>query len=370
MKGYRCRAGLIQRVLPTYRAPFFNTLGRAIQKGLGVFAGKPRPGEMIKPVRELENALLFYGKNLHLLQGRLYLCYQFGLIPWLEKWDPDALIVEANPRYLSTPSAIRWMHRRERWVIGWGLGAPPLSGPLARLRHARRQSFIRQFDAMITYSHNGASEYAALGFPQERIFVAMNAVTPPPDHPLPHRPEQFTHQRPQILFVGRLQARKRVDNLLRACAMLPQTLQPEVMVVGDGPIREDLEALAQDIYPRAVFTGARYGEELASAFKAADLFVLPGTGGLAIQQAMSYGLPVISAEADGTQDDLVRPANGWQVPPDDIEALKSTLENALADARRLRQMGAESYRIVSEEINLDQMVQVFIQALNLSLKTS
>ena len=42
-------------------------------------------------------------------------------------------------------------------------------------------------------------------------------------------------------------------------------------------------------------------------FAGADLFVLPGTGGLAVQEAMSYALPVIVAKGDGTQEDLVRP---------------------------------------------------------------
>ena len=65
------------------------------------------------------------GKNIHLFGGSLYLCYQRGLIDWLEEWNPDALIVEANPRYLSTPSAVKWMHKQDRPVIGWGLGAPP-----------------------------------------------------------------------------------------------------------------------------------------------------------------------------------------------------------------------------------------------------
>jgi len=114
------------------------------------------------------------------------------------------------------------------------------------------------------------------------------------------------------------------------------------------------------------FTGALFGEELAEQFRAADLFVLPGTGGLAIQQAMSFGLPIIAAEADGTQEDLVRSENGWQVPPDNIPALKSTLEEALTDISALRNKGVESYRIVSEEINLDQMVSVFVDALNRS----
>jgi len=83
---------------------------------------------------------------------------------------------------------------------------------------------------------------------------------------------------------------------------------------------------------------------------------------------MSFGLPVIAAEADGTQADLIRPENGWQVPPDDVTALASILETALSDIARLRKMGAESYRIVSEEINLDRMIDVFVEALKRSVK--
>jgi glycosyltransferase involved in cell wall biosynthesis len=102
-------------------------------------------------------------------------------------------------------------------------------------------------------------------------------------------------------------------------------------------------------------------------FAAADLFVLPGTGGLAVQQAMSHGLPVIVAKGDGTQDDLVRAENGWQIPPEDYGALVGIMREALADVSRLRKMGAESFRIVSQEINLEKMVEAFVGALNSGL---
>jgi glycosyltransferase involved in cell wall biosynthesis len=165
------------------------------------------------------------------------------------------------------------------------------------------------------------------------------------------------------LFVGRLQARKRVDLLLRACSSLSPILQPHLVIVGDGPARPDLEDLARTIYPKAEFPGALHGTGLEPYLAAADLFVLPGTGGLAVQQALSYALPVIVAEADGTQADLVRPENGWQVPPGELEALAQTLQTALSDAPRLRRMGAASFRIASEEINLENMVAVFLHAL-------
>jgi glycosyltransferase involved in cell wall biosynthesis len=291
-----------------------------------------------------------------LFGGSLYLCHQRGLTDWLDEWNPDSLIVEANPRYLSTPSAVKWMHKRDRPVIGWGLGAPPVSS----IRESGRAAFLRQFDAMICYSNRGAEEYARHGYPLDNLFVAHNAVSPSPSWDMPARADTFG-ERPCVLFVGRLQFRKNVDLLLGACAEIES--QPRLVIVGDGPEREELEELAQEIYPSAEFAGSKHGAEIKPYFAEADLFVLPGTGGLAVQEAMSHGLPVIVAQGDGTQDDLVRAANGWTIPPDDFDALVSTLEDALSDVRRLRRMGAESYRIASEEINIERMVDVFVNAL-------
>lgn len=353
------RLGLVQRVLPSYRAAFFDALAAACEGGMSLFAGEPRAQESIATTDALHTAHYAPARNLHLLGGPLYLCCQRGLLEWLADWNPDALIVEANPRYLATPSALRWMKTRGRPVIGWGLGAPVLSGPLSGLRHGQRLRFLAGFDALIAYSQRGADEYAALGFPADKIFVAPNAVAPRPTRRPDDRPLTVTHE--TVLFVGRLQARKRVDFLLQACAQMEP--HPRLVIVGDGPERKNLESLAAQVYPAAEFIGAKHGAELAPWFAGADLFILPGTGGLAVQEAMTYGLPVIVAQGDGTQDDLVRPENGWQVPPDDLAALTSTLRGALADIPRLRQMGAESYRIVAEEINIEKMVDVFVAAL-------
>jgi glycosyltransferase involved in cell wall biosynthesis len=326
---------------------------------MSLFAGPPRPDESIATTDQLHIARYVPTRNIHILKGPLYLCKQKGILNWLANWNPDALIMEANPRYISTPATIRWMKRRGRPVIGWGLGTA-LAG---RWRGIMRLFFLKQFDGLIAYSQRGAEEYKQLGFPADRIFVAPNAVTARTIHPMPSRPENFTSQ-PNILFVGRLQARKRVDNLLRACSALPEKIQPHLTIVGDGPERQNLEHLAKEIYPTAEFTGARHGEELKPYFLEADLFILPGTGGLAVQEAMSSGLPVIVAKGDGTQDDLVRPGNGWQIPDDDLPALTLTIHQALSNISRLRRMGAESYRIVAEEINIERMVAVFIETLN------
>jgi glycosyltransferase involved in cell wall biosynthesis len=358
------RVGLQQRLLPAYRAPFFDALALACAGGLSVFAGQPLPVEAIATASGLHDAGFVPARNLNFfpVTSSFYVCWQAGLLRWLQSWQPDVLIAEANSRYASTRLAARWMHARGRPVIGWGLGEPPIQGKLAHLRRWNRASFTRSFDAVIAYSQAGADEYQQLGIAQDRVFVARNAVAPRPAGPPPERSAGFG-ERPTVLFVGRLQARKRIDLLLQACANLPGSLQPRLIIVGDGPERVSFEALAQTVYPRAEFTGDQRGEALEAYYAQADLFVLPGTGGLAVQQAMAHALPVIVAEADGTQGDLVRSENGWVLPPGDLPALSAALREALQDATRLRRMGRESHRIVAEEVNLEAMVSSFVQAL-------
>ena len=153
-----------------------------------------------------------------------------------------------------------------------------------------------------------------------------------------------------------------MDLLLRACQAVNQPI--ELRIVGDGLARDDWMRLAEEIFPGAEFTGAQTGANLDAHYRWADLFVLPGTGGLAIQEAMAHGLPVIVAQGDGTQRDLVHPDIGWLVDPGSLQSLQSALETAVSDPARLRELGRAAYEYVVQHANIDAMAQVFVQALN------
>lgn len=347
----------MQRVCAGYRVPLFDLLADTLPGGLALYAGDPRPDEMIDRSQIPERAAYRHAQNRHLFHGRFYLCLQTDVLDWLEKTDPQVLIMEANMRYPNSTAAVRWMHQRNRPVIGWGLGTGSMVG-------AVQKRFLKMFDAMITYSSAGKESYCRAGFPAERVFIACNAAAPRPSRSVPVRPRDSYDGRPVVLYVGRLQKRKRLDLLMKACAAQPDDLRPRLWIIGDGPIREELEAAAAKEYPETEFFGALYGDELTAHFDRADLFCLPGTGGLALQQAMASALPLIAAEADGTQADLVRTDNGIQVAPGDLAELTAALTTMLADPVRLRKMGEESFRIVRDEINLEAMADVFGKAVS------
>ncbi len=361
MKLYSGKVVIQQRVLPSYRAPLFEAIAERCPNGLTLFVGEPREEEAVNTASSLKNGNLVKANNQHFFRGKFYLCRQNGFIDMLEDIQPDVMIVEANPRNISTSSAISWMHEHGKKVSGWGLGAPPINGFLTSFRRSRRHNLYTQLDAIVSYSQRGADEYRSMGFPKNKIFVAHNASTPAPVGSLPDKSADFNAQ-PSLLFVGRLQSRKRLDLLFKACAA--QKVPPRLIIVGDGPAKAESIAQAAKDFPSANFVGAKHGNELSEYYDQADLFVLPGTGGLAIQQAMANGLPVIVAQGDGTQDDLVRPENGWLVPPNDLATLTNTLADALSNPARLREMGNESFRITKEEINLERMVDVFIDMMN------
>jgi len=144
--------------------------------------------------------------------------------------------------------------------------------------------------------------------------------------------------------------------------MLPEKIQPQLWIVGDGEIRQELETLAKDVFPKTTFWGEKFGEDLSHLFSKADLFVLPGTGGLAVQQAMSFALPVIVADGDGTQADLINSSNGWMVKPGDDQQLFQTIQTALSSPELLLSMGLAGFEIVKNKVNIENMVNVFFKA--------
>jgi glycosyltransferase involved in cell wall biosynthesis len=83
-------------------------------------------------------------------------------------------------------------------------------------------------------------------------------------------------------------------------------------------------------------------------FDAADIFVLPGTGGLAINEAMAHGLPVVTARADGSAEDLVTDGvNGYVLEESRAEEIARRLKTLLNDSATRLRMGSISRELIT-----------------------
>ncbi|MEV0233539.1 glycosyltransferase [Nonomuraea sp. NPDC050786] len=140
--------------------------------------------------------------------------------------------------------------------------------------------------------------------------------------------------RPTVLFVGRLDEEKRIDELVRALPLVLNETDAQVALVGKGNQRVELERLAKRIGvgERVFFLGFVPDELMPQAFAAADVFAMPGIAELqsiATLEAMASGLPVVAADAMALPH-LVD-ENGYLFQPGDVVALARHLTSILTD---------------------------------------
>lgn len=138
------------------------------------------------------------------------------------------------------------------------------------------------------------------------------------------------------LFVGQLRARKGVDFLLRAFDEINDS-NMKCVVVGDGPERNRLEKLVNDLglRSRVLFTGAVPFGDLTDLYAEAEFFVLPTVAEgspLVVLEALASGLPVVSTKVSGIPEVVDNEQNGFIVPPRDVRALAERMELLIRDA--------------------------------------
>jgi glycosyltransferase involved in cell wall biosynthesis len=156
--------------------------------------------------------------------------------------------------------------------------------------------------------------------------------------------------RDTVLFVGRLDEEKRLDELIRALPYVLNDTDTQIALVGTGGQRAALAKLARRIGvgDRVVFLGFVPDEMLPQAYAAADVFAMPGVAELqsiATLEAMATGLPVVAADAMALPH-LVRPGeNGYLFTPGDARQLARHLTGLLGSPGLRAAMGAASRAI-------------------------
>jgi sugar transferase (PEP-CTERM/EpsH1 system associated) len=163
-------------------------------------------------------------------------------------------------------------------------------------------------------------------------------------------------------IVGRLSEEKGgVDVLIRAVARLSKT-NPNLrlLVVGDGPLRSSLEALAVGSAPSGtfIFTGTR--NDVAHLLSAMDLFVLPSLNEalpIVVLEAMAAGLPVIATRVGGVPEIVDHEKTGLLVQPGSEDALHSALDRLISDPDLREQLAQAGRERVAADFTIERMVK-------------
>lgn len=173
------------------------------------------------------------------------------------------------------------------------------------------------------------------GYDESRIEVILNGWSGVPRRRNPP-------SRPRVVCVARLRAEKSHDVLLDAWGLLAERFPDgELLLVGDGPRRSDLERQASETGGRVVLAG--HVDDVWGCLATATLFVLPSSVeplGISVLEAMAAGVPVIATAVGGVPEIVEHERTGLLVPPGNASALASAIERVLLDPALQASMAA------------------------------
>jgi glycosyltransferase involved in cell wall biosynthesis len=193
------------------------------------------------------------------------------------------------------------------------------------------------------------------------IAIVPNAVVSASE---PHADAQLPaelRERSLVGVVARLQPEKGVANFLKAAARIaPQFPGAHFVVAGDGPLRQQLADLTEDLglKSRVHFLGFR--SDASALMRFLDVLVVPSLSEgspLVTLEAMAAGVPVVASAVGGIPDQIRHDKEGLLVPPDDTKTLGDALLALLHDPARARQLGQAGHRRTTSQFSHAAMVR-------------
>lgn len=285
--------------------------------------------------------------------------FQKGVASAISGLSPAVVVTMCHSGTLSEWQLIRLKRRVGFRLVAWQCGYEYNPG---RLKRWVLSKFIPRFDHHLAY-HTNAKAYAqAHGADVRQVTVMHNTIDEGAIKCIPKTEARaIVEQRHPILkgkkivlYVGAVLAEKRLELVFEALNVLDRD-DVVFLIVGDG----DHAGQIQRLYGQRAdcLSVGRIVEGVGIYFDAADVFVLPGTGGLAINEAMAHSLPVVSSYADGSADDLVvHGENGYRLRDGTAKELASSLGMLLDDSATAESMGAKGRLMITGHLSFENFI--------------
>jgi len=363
------RLAFVQKRVADFRIPIFARIAEREDIALTLISGSSfTSGSLPFETRTI--------RPLHVSVGSRQFMFQPGALK--EARNHEVLVVEGSLRFLTSVALVLARKLHGVPVVWWtSMHDPRTEGVSfpdgARGRILRR--VLENAQAILTYSEE-ASSVLRRENSTWRVYTAPNVLDTAlldqaegqwrarPLRVAAFRAKHGLKDRPSILFVGRLVAAKRVSDLIsafRLVRVMRPELDPVLTIVGDGPERGPLQEIVSvhGIADHVLFAGeVREIDAVCPWFLAAKVLVLPGSGGLAIYQALSHGVPVICGRADGTEIGMIRDGvNGFTIEVGDIESLAHRIARILdASTIEWTRLSDESRSVAHGPYHVNRMV--------------
>jgi len=301
-----------------------------------------------------------------------------GMFSAMKALDPDIVIFLASTGNLTYRKIVNYARRKSKKVIIWTSGWDPgrAKGLLLSFKNSLVSSFYKKADYFLTYSTFANSYVESMGVDSTKIKICYNGIETDDlvknsdkvnNSSADLRTEHNLNNHLTFLYVGGLIPEKRVDLLIDSFAELHKKYDNiKLLIVGDGPQKGIVEDLLKKYNNPDMKYMGRVIQGVDSIFMASDCLVLPGAGGLALNQAMFWKKTCIVSKADGTEDDLViENVTGYRFLENDQRSLIAAMERRIVDSpEKVRIMSENSHRLIMEKSNVNNMVSVFSGAID------
>jgi len=209
----------------------------------------------------------------------------------------------------------------------------------------------RVADAILTSSPHGYDYIESKYNPDCEHHVVPNYVEIEKFRPVESPPDPGT-----ICFVGRLSPQKNLEALIEAVAETPYSLT----LVGDGPLRPDLKALAQRLEADVTFEGNVPNEDVVNIVNQHAVFVLPSHHeGMpkSLLEAMACGRAVVASDVIGNNDVITDGENGILCGTD-ADSIRDALNDVFADNAQRERLGRNARKTIVEEYSLEEVINL------------
>lgn len=217
-------------------------------------------------------------------------------------------------------------------------------------------------DRLVAVSEFIASRLVDLGAPSDRVVIRPIGITTThtdDDDLIPY------DERRDVVFVGRLVPKKGVADLITAVSRLPGALAATttVRIVGDGPLRGELERLAQSLGVRAKFLGHLSPRQVRQQLRSAQVLGGPSRTapdgdaegfGMVFLEAALQGLPTLAYRHGGVPEAVEDGTTGLLAPEGDVTALSARLHTLLADQGLAARMGQRGRARVLSDFDIQE----------------
>ena len=205
----------------------------------------------------------------------------------------------------------------------------PAAGPIRRLGYGYSKILYSRFDALFALSENGgAAKLRSIGIDPVHIVplgVELGEFGPDRRDGALRAKLGLRYSQPLIVYVGRLDGEKKPDVVVEAFRRLPESLGAKLVLLGEGPLRPEIERLGD---PRILMPGYVSSRgELARWLASADIYasaMADETFGVSVVEAQASGLPVVGVVA-GAMLDRVTQQMGRLGPVDDPDAMAANI---------------------------------------------